>query len=68
MIPDLFLEHKIRPLDGIINLLLKNLRSLAVHKKDPVVVLLTPGSYNSAYFEHAFLAQQMGINLVGWAC
>ena len=32
--------------------------------RDPTVVLLTPGAYNSAYFEHAFLAQQMGIELV----
>lgn len=65
LFPDLFSEHKIRPLDGMINLFLSNLRSLAIHnQKNPVVVLLTPGSYNSAYFEHTFLAQQMGIDLV----
>jgi uncharacterized circularly permuted ATP-grasp superfamily protein len=65
LFPDLFFEHKIRPIDESINLFLSNLRSLALHnEKDPFVVLLTPGSYNSAYFEHAFLAQQMGIDLV----
>lgn len=65
LFPDLFFEHKIRPIDQSLNSFLSTLRSLAVHnKKDPVVVLLTPGCYNSAYFEHAFLAQQMGINLV----
>jgi uncharacterized circularly permuted ATP-grasp superfamily protein len=46
-------------------LLLENLRSVAPSGvNDPTVVLLTPGAYNSAYFEHAFLAQQMGIELV----
>ncbi|PLS06959.1 circularly permuted type 2 ATP-grasp protein [Neobacillus cucumis] len=65
LFPDLFFQHKIRPIDESINLFLSNLRSLALHnKKDPVVVLLTPGCYNSAYFEHTFLAQQMGIHLV----
>jgi len=45
--------------------LLKNLRAVAQPGvQDPTVVLLTPGAYNSAYFEHAFLAQQMGIELV----
>jgi uncharacterized circularly permuted ATP-grasp superfamily protein len=44
--------------------LLDNLRSVAPVGVDPTVVLLTPGAHNSAYFEHAFLAQQMGIELV----
>src|SRR5262249_29370526 len=46
--------------------LLANLRELAPagRENDPTVVLLTPGIYNSAYFEHAFLAQQLGIELV----
>ncbi|MEH7416454.1 circularly permuted type 2 ATP-grasp protein [Neobacillus drentensis] len=65
LFPELFFEHKIRPMDEVLNLLLSNLRSLAhPSQKDPVIVLLTPGSYNSAYFEHAFLAQQLGIDLV----
>ena len=38
--------------------------ALAARRRDPVVVLLTPGIYNSAYFEHSFLAQQMGVELV----
>jgi uncharacterized circularly permuted ATP-grasp superfamily protein len=47
------------------DLLLENLRSVAPQGiDDPTVVLLTPGMHNSAYFEHAFLAQQMGIELV----
>ncbi|WP_241120902.1 circularly permuted type 2 ATP-grasp protein, partial [Achromobacter xylosoxidans] len=42
-----------------------NLREVAPHGgDDPTVVVLTPGMYNSAYFEHAFLAQQMGVVLV----
>lgn len=62
---EMFFEHRIRSVDESIQLFLSNLRSLAIHNSnDPVVVLLTPGSYNSAYFEHAFLAQQMGIDLV----
>jgi hypothetical protein len=45
--------------------LLENLRAVAPSDDDaPVVVLLTPGRYNSAYFEHVFLAEQMGIELV----
>ena len=44
---------------------MNNLRAVAQPGvQDPTVVLLTPGAYNSAYFEHAFLAQQMGIELV----
>lgn len=65
LFPEMFFEHKIRPIEESVNSLLSALRSLAINnKKDPVVVLLTPGCYNSAYFEHAFLAQQMGIDLV----
>jgi uncharacterized circularly permuted ATP-grasp superfamily protein len=47
------------------DLLLDTLRSVApAGVNDPTVVVLTPGMYNSAYFEHAFLAQQMGVELV----
>jgi uncharacterized circularly permuted ATP-grasp superfamily protein len=46
-------------------MLLETLRSVAPHGiDDPTVVVMTPGAYNSAYFEHAFLAQQMGVELV----
>jgi uncharacterized circularly permuted ATP-grasp superfamily protein len=64
--PSLFRENPVRPIDDYTSDLLSNLRSLAPPqgRDDPTVVLLTPGIYNSAYFEHSFLAQQMGIELV----
>ena len=53
------------PVEHYPDLLLSTLRTLSPPAEgDPNVVLLTPGQYNSAYFEHAFLAQQMGIELV----
>jgi len=62
---DLIFQHKVRPINNSLDSFLSILRSLSpTNKKDPVVVLLTPGCYNSAYFEHSFLAQQMGIPLV----
>lgn len=61
--PQLFASNRIRPVDHYTARLLENLRSLSP-RPHPTVVLLTPGVYNSAYFEHAFLAQQMGIELV----
>ena len=63
LFPELFSRHAIAPVSHYPALLLKTLReSSAVD--NPCVVVLTPGRYNSAYFEHAFLAQQMGIELV----
>jgi uncharacterized circularly permuted ATP-grasp superfamily protein len=63
--PRIFRDNRVRPIDDYTSQLLHNLRSLAPAGRDePNVVLLTPGVYNSAYFEHAFLAQQMGIELV----
>lgn len=65
LFPDLFTSQKIAPVEHYPDLLLNNLRSVAPSGiADPNVVILTPGQYNSAYFEHAFLAQQMGIELV----
>ena len=65
LFPDLFTRHKIAPVDHYPDLLLDNLRSVApAGVTDPTVVVMTPGMYNSAYFEHAFLAQQMGVELV----
>ena len=65
LFPDLFARNKVAPVAHYPDLLLENLRSVAPQGvDDPTVVLLTPGMYNSAYFEHAFLAQQMGIELV----
>ncbi len=65
LFPELFAHHSIEPVEHYPDLLLENLKSVApAGIADPTVVLLTPGRYNSAYFEHAFLAQQMGIELV----
>jgi uncharacterized circularly permuted ATP-grasp superfamily protein len=65
LFPDLFERNKIAPVAHFPDLLLDNLRSVApIGVSDPTVVLMTPGMYNSAYFEHAFLAQQMGVELV----
>ncbi len=65
LFPELFAHHPIAPVEQYPDLLLENLKSVAPSAvSDPTVVLLTPGMYNSAYFEHAFLAQQMGIELV----
>ncbi|HUL95211.1 MAG TPA: circularly permuted type 2 ATP-grasp protein [Usitatibacter sp.] len=65
LFPELFANQHIRPVDHYPDLLLETLRGVAPRKDvSPVIVLLTPGHFNSAYFEHAFLAQQMGIELV----
>jgi uncharacterized circularly permuted ATP-grasp superfamily protein len=65
LFPELFANQMIRPVDHYPDLLLETLRAVAQQTTDtPTIVLLTPGHYNSAYFEHAFLAQQMGIELV----
>jgi uncharacterized circularly permuted ATP-grasp superfamily protein len=65
LFPDLFTCNRVAPVEHYPDLLLENLRSVApIGVDDPTVVLLTPGMHNSAYFEHAFLAQQMGVELV----
>jgi uncharacterized circularly permuted ATP-grasp superfamily protein len=65
LFPELFSRYKIAPVEHYPDLLLDNLRSVApMGISDPTVVVMTPGMYNSAYFEHAFLAQQMGVELV----
>ena len=65
LFPELFAQRPVEPVEQYPDLLLENLKSVAPQGvSDPTVVLLTPGTYNSAYFEHAFLAQQMGIELV----
>ena len=65
LFPELFSRHKVAPVQHYPDMLLENLRTVAPQGVvDPTVVLLTPGAYNSAYFEHTFLAQQMGIELV----
>jgi uncharacterized circularly permuted ATP-grasp superfamily protein len=61
----LFGSYGVRPIDHYGQALLSTLLALApTGRSEPVIVLLTPGVYNSAYFEHAFLARQMGIELV----
>ncbi|MBC7982791.1 MAG: circularly permuted type 2 ATP-grasp protein [Candidatus Obscuribacterales bacterium] len=65
LFPELFARYPVAPVEHYPDLLLENLRGVAPSGvNDPTVVLLTPGAGNSAYFEHAFLAQQMGIELV----
>jgi uncharacterized circularly permuted ATP-grasp superfamily protein len=65
LFPDLFSENRVAPVAHYPDLLLETLRENSPgHQAEPTVVVLTPGMYNSAYFEHAFLAQQMGVELV----
>ena len=63
LFPELFAAQRIAPIDHYPNLLLDTLKS-ASPLDNPTAVLLTPGRFNSAYFEHAFLAREMGIELV----
>ena len=63
--PKLFANYQVRPVDRYAQDLLAVLRYVAPHENlDPTVVVLTPGIYNSAYFEHSFLARSMGIEIV----
>ncbi len=65
LFPELFSAHRVAPVAHYPDLLLETLRASSPDTSaDPTVVVLTPGMYNSAYFEHAFLAQQMGVELV----
>jgi uncharacterized circularly permuted ATP-grasp superfamily protein len=63
--PQLFRAYDVRPIEHYSQVLLSTLRSLAPEgRPEPTIVVLTPGVYNSAYFEHTYLARQMGIELV----
>ncbi|PDW02517.1 circularly permuted type 2 ATP-grasp protein [Candidatus Viridilinea mediisalina] len=63
--PRLFANVGVQPIDHYGQVLLTTLRSLAPHQSlEPTIVVLTPGVFNSAYFEHTFLARQMGVELV----
>ncbi len=63
--PQLFRNYNVRPIEQYTQLLLGTLRSLAPEgRPEPNIVLLSPGVFNSAYYEHAYLARQMGIELV----
>ncbi len=66
MFPDLFRENRIEPVDSYPELLRHTLASVAPSKcnGDPTIAILTPGHFNSAYYEHSFLADLMGVELV----
>ena len=65
LFPDLFAQQIVEPVEHYPLMLLDTLRESAPpNVLDPVIAVLTPGAYNSAYFEHAFLASQMGVELV----
>ena len=66
LFPDLFSRYRVAPVENYPDELLATLKSVAptTASSDPTVVLLTPGMYNSAYFEHSFLADKLGIELV----
>jgi uncharacterized circularly permuted ATP-grasp superfamily protein len=66
LFPDVLARHRVKPISHYPEELLDTLRSVTPRNcpGDPTVVLLTPGPYNSAYYEHSFLADEMGIELV----
>ena len=66
MFPDLFRENRILPVDSYPEALRRTLASVAPEKcdRDPTIAILTPGAFNSAYYEHSFLADLMGVELV----
>ena len=66
LFPDLFAEHRIRPVDPYTDSLLRTLQTGAPTGAgdDPTIVVLTPGPFNSAYYEHSFLADKLGVELV----
>ncbi len=66
LFPELFARHRVAPVETYTDTLLQCLRSVAPERGDgdPTVVLLTPGRYNSAYYEHSFLADKLGVELV----
>ncbi len=66
LFPELFSRHRVAPVENYPDELLATLKSVAPHTAsgDPTVVLLTPGVYNSAYYEHSFLADKLGVELV----
>ncbi len=66
LMPDLFAEHRVAPVENYPDALLATLRSVCPEAaaNEPTIVLLTPGQYNSAYYEHSFLADKLGVELV----
>jgi uncharacterized circularly permuted ATP-grasp superfamily protein len=66
LFPDMFVEHRVAPVEIYPDALLATLRSAAPERggDDPCVVIMTPGPFNSAYYEHSFLADKIGVELV----
>jgi uncharacterized circularly permuted ATP-grasp superfamily protein len=66
LFPDLFSRHRVAPVENYPDELLATLKSVAPASasRDPTVVLLSPGPFNSAYYEHSFLADKLGVELV----
>src|SRR6201994_4275764 len=66
LFPELFSRHRVAPVENYPDELLATLKSIAptTASSDPTVVLLTPGAFNSAYYEHSFLADKLGVELV----
>ncbi|PNG25827.1 circularly permuted type 2 ATP-grasp protein [Methylocella silvestris] len=65
LMPDLFAEHRVAPVENYPDVLLAALRSVAPHgEEQATIALLTPGRFNSAYYEHSFLADKLGVELV----
>ncbi len=66
LVPDLFAEHRVAPVENYPDVLLATLRSVApaAAEGEPTIALLTPGQFNSAYYEHSFLADKLGVELV----
>ena len=66
LFPELFSRHRVAPVENYPDALLATLRSVAPQtaSHDPTVVLLTPGRFNSAFYEHSFLADKLGVELV----
>jgi uncharacterized circularly permuted ATP-grasp superfamily protein len=66
LFPELFAEHRVAPVETYCDALLATLRSVAPKNasRDPNIVVLTPGQFNAAYYEHSFLADKLGIELV----
>jgi uncharacterized circularly permuted ATP-grasp superfamily protein len=66
LLPELYAQHHVAPVENYTDSLLASLRSIVPHKsrQDGNIVVLTPGQYNSAYYEHSFLADKLGVELV----
>ena len=66
LVPDLFAKHRVAPVDDYPDELLATLRSVAPRAEfsEATIVILTPGPFNSAYYEHSFLADKLGVELV----